>query len=508
MAVTTGQVNTNTTYDSFFWVYFSQINQKPESNKTYIYWSCGVTCGHSFYSNAIKMSPVTINGVQVYGGGTYSNFNKGEHRIAYGYMDIYHNDDGKKTFNIGPFTGWLYSDYNYSSGGGSFELTPIPRKATITAVNDFTDLDNPSFTFSNPGGYTMDVWLEPNPNGEHLCVRNGIPNTGSYTWALTDEERNQLRSKCTGTECTIRVGLYTHIGETVHHDYRDKKFTMKESDATKPVVMLTTPLNNGDLPSKFGTQYIQGKSRVDVTVSGDGKYGATIKDRYAAVEGKTYKSDDFTSDVITGSGDVKITGYAVDSRGFTGTAETKVNVVPYSKPLVVPVGNENAILCYRSDGNGKRTGNSTSLWVKAKRSYSNVNGKNTCALQWRMKPASNIWDDATHKWNDLVPNTTTSTDEYNALIPEVVFDLKTAYAVQIQAIDDVGEVDIKTFEIPTQDVALHLGRGGKNVSVGTYCDYSEDHTFYSAWKAIFDDGVMIGDKTLKEYIQDVINGGG
>ena len=83
---TSGQVNTNTTYDSFFWVYWSQDSQDIAGNKTRIYWSCGVTCGHSFYTNAIEMSAVTINGTQVYGGGTYSNFSKGEHRIAYGYL--------------------------------------------------------------------------------------------------------------------------------------------------------------------------------------------------------------------------------------------------------------------------------------------------------------------------------------------------------------------------------------------------------------------------------------
>ena len=56
---TTGQVNTNTTYDSYFWVYWAQYDRNVAENKTTIYWSCGVTCGHSFYANAIKMSAIT-----------------------------------------------------------------------------------------------------------------------------------------------------------------------------------------------------------------------------------------------------------------------------------------------------------------------------------------------------------------------------------------------------------------------------------------------------------------
>lgn len=506
---TSGQLNTNTTYDSYFWVKWEQVgNQDVANNRTQIKWTCGVYCGHSFYSNAIKMSAVTINGTQVFDGGTYSNYSVGDHTIASDTMWISHSTDGTKTFSIGSFTGWLYSNHNYSCNGGSYSLTAIPRQANITAASDFTDVGDPSISFSNPGGFTMDVWLEPNPVGDHLCERKGIPNTGKYTWVLTDTERNQLRNKCTGTECTVRIGLYTHIGNTTYADYKDKKFTMTENGNTKPTVSMSATLNNSSLPSAFGGLYIQGKSKADVTLSATGKNGASIKSYSAVVDGKTYNSNNFTSDVVLNTGSVKVTGYAKDSRGFTGSTEATINVLAYSKPLVIPLSSENAVLCYRSDGNGNRIGNSTSVWIKAKRSYYDVAGKNTCALQWRWKKVAEAWNDSTHSWRDLIPKTNTATNEYNALVSGVVFDLKEAYTIQIRAIDDIGEYDIKTFEIPTQDVALHLGKGGKNVSIGTYCDYSEERTFYSEWKAIFGNGVYIGDKTLKEYIQDVINGGG
>lgn len=505
---TSGQVNTNTTYDSYFWVKWEQVgSQDIPNNRTQIKWTCGLYSEHKFYSNAVKMSAVSINGTKVFGGGTYSNFTaEGNQTIASGTLWIAHNADGQKTFSISSFTGWLYKNHNYSCGGGSDSLTNIPRKATITAVADFTDQDNPSISFSNPGGFTMDVWLEPNPEGEHICIRKGIPNTGKYTWALTDAERNQLRSKCAGAACTIRIGLYTYIGGAAHSDYKDKKFTMTANSATKPTVSMSATLNNGSLPSAFDGMYIQGKSRVDVNLSAQGKYSATIKSYSALVDGKTYSSDKFTSDVVLNSGNVKVIGYAKDSRGITDSAEAIINVRAYSKPLVIPLSSENAILCYRSDGNGNRIGNSTSLWVKAKRSYYDLSKKNTCALQCRSKLATEEWND-THLWNDLLPESS-ATDEYNAMVSGAVFDPKKSYTVQLRAIDYIGEQDIKTLEIPTQDVAMHLGRGGKNVSIGTYCDYSEDYTFYSEWKAIFGGGVVIGDKTLKEYIEEVIQGGG
>ena len=479
---TQGEIKTNVTYESHFWVRWSQKSQDTSKNETVINWSCGVTPGHKFGDNAIKMSAVTINGVKVYNGGTYSDFlDYKEHTLGSGTLVIPHNEDGTKTLTVSSFTGWLYKNNNYSSNGGSFSLTPIPRQARITATADFTDVGNPSITFSNPGGFTMDVWIEPNPVSDHLCVRENIPNTGSYTWVLTDEEREALRNKCAGTECTIRLGLYTHIGNTTYADYKDKKFTMTENAATKPAVSLSVVLNNTLIPNKFSGLYIQGKSRVYVEVSADGKYGADIKSYSAKIQGdnfeQSYNVNRFNSDVIDSSGSVKIYGYAKDSRTFTGSAEQEIDVIPYSKPKI-----SDTAACYRSDGNGKRVGSSTSLWIKADRSYHTVEGKNTCALQWRWKLSSDDWGNT---WKDLLTASNTA-NVYDGLVQGVEFSPSESYTVQVRAIDDIGEYSIKTFDVPTLDVALHLGKGGKNVTIGTYCDYAEERTFRSAWKAIFD----------------------
>ena len=500
---TSGQLTTNEEYNSYFWVKWAQSgDQDIPNNQTKIDWSCGVYCGYSFYSNAIKMSAVSINGTEVYKGGTYSNYYKGDHTIASGQMWIKHDSDGKKTFKISSFTGWLYASHNYSSTGGSFALTQIPRKAEITSVSDFTDLDNPSFSYSNPGGFPLDVWLEPNPVGDHLCIREDIQNsTGTYQWTLTDEEREELRNKSNGKpQYTIRVGLYTDIGGTIHSDYEDKTFTIKESDVTKPSLNMDVALNNSSLLSKFDGLCIQGKSKVDVKLSAEGKYGANITNLYAVIDGKTYNSVPFTSDVIQNSGNV--VGYAKDSRGFTNSVSEPIEVIPYSKPLVVPLHDENAILCYRSDGNGKRIGNSSSVWIKAKRTFYSVSGKNQCALEWRKKLTTDGWNDSVHLWDNLIDKSVTSTDEYNAMLSGVEFDKKKSYTVQIRAIDDIGEYDIKTFEIPTEDVALHLGRGGKKVSVGTYCNDLEDYTFYSEWVGIFDKGLF--GSSLNFNVTDVL----
>jgi hypothetical protein len=281
----------------------------------------------------------------------------------------------------------------------------------------------------------------------------------------------------------------TTIGNSTYYSTLKKTLTVEESDDTRPEVTMEVTRNNGSLPDVYADLWIQGKSRVDVSLSAEGKYNATINRYSAQVDGKTYIDQEFTSDAIQNSGNVEIIGYARDSREITGSDAQTVNVIEYSKPLVIPGDGENAILCYRSDGNGKRIGNSTSVWIKAKRFYHSVEGKNTCSLLYRVKRANDRWgDDEIFEWEGLIYGDESQADEYNGLI-DWVFDLKTSYTVQIMAIDDIGEFDIKTFEIPTQDVALHLGKGGKNVAVGTYCDTSKPYTFYSEWDAIFDKSI-------------------
>jgi hypothetical protein len=453
------------------------------------------------------MSAFSINGEQVYNGGTYSNFTaEGEQQIASGSMWINHNTDGTKTFSISSFTGWLYSNHNYSSNGGSFELTPIPRQATLTSAPNFTDLDNPTIYYSNPAGNSVTlqtcVAIGWNPI---IPYKEDISETAtSYTFKFSDEERKILRNAIGGKN-DIKVNFFvtTYIGSTPYYSYKEVTLTMAESDVTKPTVTMGVTLNNGLLPSefkdKFADTYIQGKSKVDVELSATGKYSATISSYSATVDEKSYNSDTFTSGVIQKSGIVEIIGYAKDTRGFTGTVEQQISVVEYSKPLVIPIGSANPILCYRSDGNGQRTGNSTSVWIKAKRSFHSVNGKNRCALQWRRKLSTEAWAGNEVGWSNLLAKEA-SANEYNAMIPNTVFDKTKSYTVQIRAIDDIGEYDIKTFDIPTEDVALHLGKGGKNVSVGSYCDYSEEHTFHSEWKAVFDKEVIVGGEQLNDFV--------
>ena len=465
------------------------------TNQSTIKWKLTSTGGDATYYYT-GPTTVTIDGKQVYYKARATNVFPAIKGSTSGTITVDHNTSGDKSISVSLSTAVYYGSASVQTYSETWTLDSIPRQAEITSASNFNDVDNPTIYFSNPGGFPMDVWLEPNPIGDHLCVRTGIPNNGYYTWELTEAEREALRSKCTGNSCPIRLGLYTYIGGVQYADYQDVTFTMTENDYTKPSVSVSVTVDNSHLPDAFGDLIIPGKSKLNVSLSATGKHGADIsscscKVWYNLTEYKTtYWGDSFTIYAEKDAGSMTFDGYAEDSRNFTGSGSITVLQELYSKPYVRHITGQNEILCYRSNSNGVRTGDSTSVWLKAAIGYYTVQGKNKCALKWRRKPANEVWDDTKHDWKGLLSRDDTAT-EYNAML-DGVFDDDKAYTIQLMAIDDIGEYDIKTLDVPTRDVALHLGAGGKNVSIGSYCDLSEPYTFHSEWKAIFDKEVILG----------------
>lgn len=422
---------------------------------------------------------------------------------------VHHNDDGSKKITISA-TGSLSgeSSLTYTKISDEVTLDTIPRAATLTSAPNFNDHDNPVIQYSNPAGNSATSLMACiSLNGVKIDIAyRDVTKTGtSYTFNLTEAERDILRKATSSSSRKLYFYLRTKFGTTKYYSTKEVTFSVVDDQDSKPSIKMTATLDNSSLPSEFKDMCIQGKSRYGVNLSAEGKYGAKIASLYAVADGATYNLASFKTNVFNKSENVNIVGHVKDTRGFTNSTKKIISVIPYSKPLVIPLENQNAIMCYRSDGNGVRIGNSTSVWIKAKRNYYSVEGKNQCALQWRRKPTNEPWNDSVHQWSDLIPKTDVSTDEYNALLSGVDFETKKSYTMQIRAIDDIGEYDIKTFDIPTEDVALHLGKGGKNVSVGAYCDYSKQYTFYSEWDAYFNNEVYVKDQKLEEFIKNVVN---
>lgn len=476
--------------------------QRKDAQKSYIDWTLSSVGGEvNYYSTG--PTAVYINHTNVY----YKDRVSWESKVfpaakgsVSGTLIVEHDANGSKTIAVGLETAIYYGSSSTKRYTSNWTLDSIARGVTIlSAPSEFTDQTRPTVTYSNPMGndvQSLEICIT-NASGSVVAPYRAVSKTGSsYTFTTSDIEI--LRQATAGS--SLLGGMFvlraTMADGKTYSDKRTFTFSLTQNSSTVPTVSMTLSPDNSSLPSTLSGVYIQGKSKVKATISATAKNGASISSYSVNLEGVNYPS---TSNVITtpsplSSGTISIVGRAVDSRGFTGSVTGEITVTEYSKPLVIPVSTESVILCYRGDSNGKIVGNSTSVYVKVGRTLNTLGGKNGCKLQWRRKLTSEAW--SSQSWSNL-----TTSSEYKGLVSGT-FDTDKSYSLQIRAIDDVGEYDVKNLYVPTMDIPLHLGEGGKNVTIGGRCDYSEEYTFRSAWKAIFEN--RIEGTLINKYAADVL----
>ena len=397
----------------------------------------------------------TNTGYTTYGTGTvYARINGGVYSagistgqkitstpIRLGTWDVTvgHNADGSKAISI---TGWIsHSQFSSGEEGYTHTLTTIPRQANITESSNFTDVQNPTIKFSNPGGFNMSVWLEPNPNGPHLAVRDNIPNTGSYTWELTDEERNQLREACKGKTCTIRIGLYSNNKQWA--SYHDRTYTITNANPSFTSIT-ATPVN------PFGSLYLQGKSSIKLTVNGaKGIYGSTITTY--SIKGGDYsysgESNTYTTDVLSKSGDITFTATITDSRGFTASKTVKVTITAYTLPTLT-------FETYRCDSSGtKDIIKGTYIYIKPTFTYCVITGN---AI----------------KTKSIKINNTSKSTAFNSGQGYVFsgYALNTTHEVEVSITDNVGNTVTVIHDIDIGKVILNIPPHKNGVGWGRYCN--------------------------------------
>lgn len=481
-----GIVKTNTVYDSYFWVKWELASQNIAGNKSTINWSCGITPGHKFYSNAVKMSAVTINGSQVYAGGTYSNITDYKERtLSSGTLDISHSSDGSKTFTVSAFSGkvWKEDSGGYltaTAAAQSFALPTIPRATvpvigavvmgqTVTiglprAVSSFTH--TLTYTFGSASGTiaegagTEAQWAVP------YDLAAQIPNNASGTGTLTC--KTYSGSTLIGTQsvnftATVPSNSITQPSDTI---------------AVSPVSSLAAPFNG---------LYIQGRTKAKITHTASGKYGATIKSYASMVDGQTYTGKAPTTDILATPGTLTITGTATDSRGIVGTASASITVFAYTPPSVERNTTANALVCARALADGTLDDDGTALYVACSRKYSRLDGNNAASVQARYKAESGEWSD----WVTFFAESA-SGDNYAGIIAGITLAVELPYTIELRAVDKLGESGgTLSFAVSTSEATVDLGEGGNSVGIGRRAHVGTEKRLDVAWDSNFEKGVRV-----------------
>jgi hypothetical protein len=229
------------------------------------------------------------------------------------------------------------------------------------------------------------------------------------------------------------------------------------------------------LPEAFNGIYVQGLTQVKAVLSAT-PIGTSIKYYDVTVDGKTYGSDNnYTSGYLANHGEIPVVGRAVDGREYPGYANGSITVIPYAHPKIQ---NTTAKRC---DENGNPTTSGEYLKITAKRSYQPVLSggvqKNFCSIRYRYKTEeASYYSD----WETILDGHDLSSDEVatGPLLDGGLLVTK-SYRVEVQAIDDVGNVATSEIIVPTENVYWHRDGARNALGLGKYNE--QDNALDSAW---------------------------
>lgn len=450
MGVTSGSFETShrisgsyNTYAKFSW---SQSSQSVANNSTTITWKLvGCTANQYQWIHVYGIS-VTINGTAQsvsWSGDMYNGT-----QMASGTVTIPHNADGTKTFSASAsIHQYSTASSDWYSGSGSWTLNQIARAATISSAPNFNDEANPTITYNNAAGTAVSTLQAciAGTDGQTIYVPyRDISKTGtSYTFSLTESERNTLRAACTGNSMNLRFYIKTVIGSTTLYDSVQKTLSIVNANPT--FSNFTYSDTNSTITAITGNnQYlVQGKSTLQVQVStankATAKKSATMSSYQSSISGLTangtYSSSaavdmTFSSNAFT-PGSQTLAVKAIDSRGNSTSVSKSVNVLAYAAPTISA-----------SATRANNFENDTTLHIEGAYSPLTISGtaKNTVSsVQYRYKQQStSTWG----SWTDMSGLNVTSAGRYTTT--NIVLSLDNSYAwdVQVKTVDRLSTTTV------------------------------------------------------------------
>ena len=490
MAATT--IKTGVVYDSYFWVKWESGEQDVSANKTTINWSCGVMPGHKFYSNAVKMSAVSIGGVTVYAGGTYSNITDyKEHTLASGTLEVSHESDGSKTLTVAAFSGQVWKDTGYltaTAAAQSFQLTAIPR-ATEPVMGAATmgetvriSLPRASSAFTHTLSYVFG-------SASGAIAENAGT---EVLWTVPESLAAQIPDSPGGTG-TLTCKTYnggTLIGT------KTISFTATVPQSMKPALTNgwaeVTYDNSGTKASGIAA-WVQGYSKAKALFDSTKiacKQGASIAKYAVTYLGKTVEESPYRTDTISATS-ATVRCAVTDSRGLTAWEDVTVELESYAPPMLVGAA------LYRADGEGAAADSGTHIAGLATAKFSSIGGRNTATIKGYWKSVGGSYGEGV----------TLPFGAVGLVTGDVEIAADRSYTAKIVVTDSLGNSTEFEENIPTEQVAFHLKEGGKGAAFGKAAE--QDELLDVAWDARFrenvqvDGALQVGGKTLLDMVYPV-----
>lgn len=321
---------------------YDLISQETDNNRSLIraYLVLNVLGSHVTWSRG----SASVQGLSVNIGTYYS---RGSYTLVTNEFWIGHDVNGNFS---GTLAGSLWTTWLKGDVSGYYSLPQIQRYAVITRCDDVTDEQIPYMEIFNPAVYVLNLRLE---FSGYAIRRDGLRANGRYEFILTEEEKNIIYDHNKETDsCTIRYCVattYDGVSES-HYSFFDRTYyivkqgpdfiEIENSSDYEDITPKTIEITGN---KKF---IINGYSRVRYQILKPMKtYKKSYPKEYRIYLNEKYaKTIPFTEEIITYEFDSvirengyanKIGTYAIDSRGWQGTAIWPIiKRIKYSKPNI------------------------------------------------------------------------------------------------------------------------------------------------------------------------------
>lgn len=293
-------------------IYAQLLYYRTDSNETIGRWSGNININGVNY---VREANIAIN-------------NEPEYYIGQVIVTVPHNADGTKTITIsatGAISGTTLTSTNISA---TITLDTINRAALITAATNFNDEDNPTITYLNNIGdnaTTLQACISLTGANDDIKYRN-IPKTGTtYTFNLTDAERNILRNATSDKTRSVIFVVKTVVGGKTYKSNLTKTFSI--TNALPEITASVIDSNSATIAlTGDSSTLVRYYSKPRYTMAASAKKGASITELY------TYDRDTKLTDT-TGVKNYcdgkRHIFYTKDSRGFSTNKSIETPFIEY-----------------------------------------------------------------------------------------------------------------------------------------------------------------------------------
>lgn len=289
----------------------------------------------------------------------------------------------------------------------------------------------------------------------------------SYSWSPSYEFAKQIPNLTYGTGTLV---CETYNGSAfVGSTEITVQLIVPENDTTKPAFTSDNIALSvlSDLTGDLSALYIRGRTGVKAEFSAQSEY-STINGYELMVGSVSATGNPAIIDSLVNDGTVSVTAKVTDARGFTRTATTYIDVLPYQKPKVIPYTGYSEVICERAKSTGELNSEGTYLAIRAGKSYSSfvIDGieRNSCVLQYRYKVSgAEIYGN----WVQLL-GSGDAENQISILISDVVSSTSTSYDVELEAADAIGGKHTLHFQIMTRAISFVLYDGEDGAGFGKY----------------------------------------